>query len=156
MPPGSELHVLQWTCLIVEKLLLSVMSAWWGDPGLRALFGQFRHSQQAITQAHRRAILHSAKENGQLSVSLTHSKAGEMSNEDRWEHLSDSNSLRKDSNHWLQGILLANRRLYLSWYTNTEPLRTLLVYKQDQMMISGEKVQPLNRAHSHAPSISKM
>ena len=64
-------------------------------------------------------MLYSAEENGQLSVSLTHCKAGKMSNDDRWERSSDSNSLRKDSNHCLRGIWLARRLYEVSWHTKT-------------------------------------
>lgn len=51
---------------------------------------------KSVTRARRRAMSHSAKVNRQLSLPLTHSEAAELSSEDRWEHLSDSNSLRRN------------------------------------------------------------
>lgn len=51
---------------------------------------------KSVTRAQRRAMSHSAKVNRQLSLPLTHSEAAELSYEDRWEHLSDSNSLRRN------------------------------------------------------------
>lgn len=68
-----------------------------GDTGSLALFVQFHHSRaKSVTRARRGAVSHSAKVNRQLSLPLTHSEAAELSYGDRWEHLSDSNSLRRN------------------------------------------------------------
>ncbi len=125
------MHVLQLICLLDKKLLLYTMSASKGKPNLTYFVWTISSLVANHYPGKQRAILHSAKENGQLSVSVSHFKAAEMSNEDRWERLSDSNSLRKDSNHYLRGIGLASKRLCLSWNANTKTCRIVLVLKQD-------------------------